>query len=863
MKKRLKPLKKSNKVNFLFLLGIPLMIMLLAISVGYSALSTALTINGMAHFRPVGMIRVLSLEQNSLLYTTEDNHSFTPDTINVLLDINTYDGYAIYDVNITNLGQIDKELTQVINEIFTNDEMDYEMTGLSIGDVIEAGESVDFQIKFKYKSYITTPLDSRLNAKIKFVFADYQNNNRIAYFKQYDGASDLLGFTNKTDITSFSRNITLTKQEVLAKSGVQKISNESNDQYNSPQDVYGWIENGHFYWWSEADIVYFHPQTLHAFKKIDNLVTVDLTDISTEKVENFAHWFDTDRKLTTITGTIDTSGLKLEYNSSFDYANDSNENTTSDRGLTYLFNDCNALVSVDLSLIDTTNASDLKRMFGGCKALGDIDVSHFNTSNARSMYWMFRNVNAMQELDISNFDTKNVENMSGMFLSSSNLKTITLGADFDTSKVKRMVNMFYNLPKLTTIYAKIDFIRNANLISNNMFQNSTKLIGANNTNYQTNYNSNYRNAQYAQIANEDQPGYFTLYGNSLRIYTITYNLDGGVASNPSFYTEESNTFTLNTPIKTGYDFIGWTGSNGDTPQLSVTVPEGTSGNLTYNANYTKHYYTVVFNANGGIGSMDNQVFEYDEYKSLNTNTFTNNDYQFAGWNTKSDGTGITILDGKVVGNLAESGVVNLYAIWYNPNGTAQLVFNVEGPCSFNGVNNNVTGTGCEAYSNTNTINTGVSLFAQENINKDFRVYFELSNYNNGSQESNQATIFNTFPETSSNNNPGIVLRRANNGLELIVRDANGKGQATFSASDFHSFEIIRKNQKICYTVNGGPTKFIYDFTDTPTIFDTVASLGSSVNGSGNVWRTIRGTLSNMSISLGTLPSSVECDESMR
>ena len=622
MKKRIKPLKKTNRMNPIFLFGIPLMIMLLAISVGYSALSTTLTINGMAHFRPVGMIRVLSLEQNSLLYTTEDNHNFTPDTINVLLDINTYDGYAIYDVNITNLGQIDKELTQVINEIFTNDEMDYEMTGLSIGDVIEAGESVDFQIKFKYKGYVTTPLDSRLNAKIRFVFEDYQNIGRMAYFKQYDGADNLLGFTNKSDITSFSRNTTLTEQEVLAKSGVQKISNESNDQYNSLKDIYGWIENGNFYWWSEADIVYFHPQTLNAFKKYDNIVTVDLTGTSTEKVENFAHWFDTDRKLTTITGTIDTSGLKLQYNPSFDYANDSNENTSSGYGLTYLFNDCNALVSVDLSGIDTTNSSDLKRMFGGCKALREVDVSHFNTTNAKSMYWMFRNVNAMQELDISNFDTRNVENMTGMFLSSSVLKTIKLGISFDTSKVKRMTNMFYNLPKLTTIYAKIDFIRNSSLISNGMFQNSTKLVGAKDTSYQTNYSSSHTNAQYAQIANEDQPGYFTLYGNQLNIYTITYNLDDGVASNPSLYTEETSSFTLNNPIKVGYEFIGWTGSNGETPQLNVTIPTGTTGNLTYTANYVKNHYTIIFNANGGQGTMENQVFEYDEYKNLSDNVFT-------------------------------------------------------------------------------------------------------------------------------------------------------------------------------------------------------------------------------------------------
>lgn len=35
----------------------------------------------------------------------------------------------------------------------------------------------------------------------------------------------------------------------------------------------------------------------------------------------------------------------------------------------------------------------------------------------------------------------------------------------------------------------------------------------------------------------------------------------------------------------GYRFTGWTGSNGDTPQLNVTIPKGSIGDLTFNANW--------------------------------------------------------------------------------------------------------------------------------------------------------------------------------------------------------------------------------------------------------------------------------------
>ena len=68
-------------------------------------------------------------------------------------------------------------------------------------------------------------------------------------------------------------------------------------------------------------------------------------------------------------------------------------------------------------------------------------------------------------------------------------------------------------------------------------------------------------------------------------YTITYNLDGGSASNVAYYDVTTATFTLNSPTKAGYLFTGWTGSNGSTPQTVVTVAQGSTGNKAYTANW--------------------------------------------------------------------------------------------------------------------------------------------------------------------------------------------------------------------------------------------------------------------------------------
>ena len=82
-------------------------------------------------------------------------------------------------------------------------------------------------------------------------------------------------------------------------------------------------------------------------------------------------------------------------------------------------------------------------------------------------------------------------------------------------------------------------------------------------------------------------------------YNITYFLNDGSATNKTIYNVETATFNLVNPIKTGYTFIGWTGSNGEVPQIDVSVAEGTHGDLFFTANWKINQYTITFNSNGG------------------------------------------------------------------------------------------------------------------------------------------------------------------------------------------------------------------------------------------------------------------------
>ena len=124
-------------------------------------------------------------------------------------------------------------------------------------------------------------------------------------------------------------------------------------------------------------------------------------------------------------------------------------------------------------------------------------------------------------------------------------------------------------------------------------------------------------------------------------YTITYNLNGGtVSGNPTTYTEETETFTLNNPTRLGYEFLGWTGSNGKIPEKTVTIEKGSTGNRVYEANWNINKYTVTYNyaENGGTSATrTSAIVNYGSLIDL-TPTAVKEGYTFVGWNTDKNAT---------------------------------------------------------------------------------------------------------------------------------------------------------------------------------------------------------------------------------
>jgi len=151
-------------------------------------------------------------------------------------------------------------------------------------------------------------------------------------------------------------------------------------------------------------------------------------------------------------------------------------------------------------------------------------------------------------------------------------------------------------------------------------------------------------------------------------YSISYNLNGGSISGQKTSYDVEQSFTLSTPTRSGYTFAGWTGSNGNTKQTSVTVPKGTIGNLNYTANWNTISYSISYNLNGG--SISGQKTSYNIEQSFTLPTPTRTGYTFAGWtgsNGNSKQTSVSVAKG-TTGNLSYTANwnINTYAVDVNP-----------------------------------------------------------------------------------------------------------------------------------------------------------------------------------------------------
>ncbi|GEM_PF-6637523 len=176
------------------------------------------------------------------------------------------------------------------------------------------------------------------------------------------------------------------------------------------------------------------------------------------------------------------------------------------------------------------------------------------------------------------------------------------------------------------------------------------------------------------IQYSDEGNCFLPYGQkTLELYPVFKALTFKISFDPNagdgqmqdqFVVCDSETkIQKNSFFKSGYHFVGWSlEKDGDLTYSDEDVLTMPSKNIALYAVWEPNQNSIVFNANGGEGNMENQSIHTNETITLAACSFmAPKGYYFAGWSSSPNGE-VEYNDCSYITSDGKS-VVNLYAVW--------------------------------------------------------------------------------------------------------------------------------------------------------------------------------------------------------
>ncbi len=314
-------------------------------------------------------------------------------------------------------------------------------------------------------------------------------------------------------------------------------------------------------------------------------------------------------------------------------------------------------------------------------------------------------------------------------------------------------------------------------------------------------------------------------------YTVVFDANGGTGTMANQIIRENETINLsaNTFEREGWGFAGWNtkpdGSGTDyTDAQSVNNIALPNESVTLYAQWKQNHYSIRFNGNGGTGTMANQEFVYGTAQNINNNAFTKENSIFIKWNTAPDGSGTSYSNGQLVSDLTktEGGIIDLYALW-----SAKSYSNSE-----------------YVFDGTNYIDTGMYLFEDGTINRDFEISFEIADQ--AANQNRQATFISAMDETGKPY-PGIVYRyNVDTTDQQIGANVNDsiKVETNFG-SDITKVNIKRTNGVLYIKLDDGDFQEVLNMSTMDKTFLVPLTFGASLNGNGSPQRQFKGTLINL------------------
>ena len=291
----------------------------------------------------------------------------------------------------------------------------------------------------------------------------------------------------------------------------------------------------------------------------------------------------------------------------------------------YMFYNFKSLWKADLSGMYSVKTKDFSYFFGNDCTLTDLNITNIETSAATNMNHMFYNCSALETLKLTKAETSRVKDMSSMFEGCANLKNFT-SRRFVTDSLENAEKLFYGCSNLTYSFA----ITGAN--TNAYTEMFTGTASDQNARVVVNYETGCKALASAMVATKTANDHVYLYED----YLIAYNLDGGSWNDTSVkrsYSIKDNDYTLPNPVKKGYVFTGWTGSNGTDLQMKVTIPAGSTGDKTYTAHWKIINYAITYNLDGGTAS--NLPDTYNVESTFSLQVPSKEGHTFEGWSEGS------------------------------------------------------------------------------------------------------------------------------------------------------------------------------------------------------------------------------------
>lgn len=154
--------------------------------------------------------------------------------------------------------------------------------------------------------------------------------------------------------------------------------------------------------------------------------------------------------------------------------------------------------------------------------------------------------------------------------------------------------------------------------------------------------------------------------------TISYNSMGGneVASQKCEW-GATTAIPQNVPTRQGYTFMGWnTDVNGSGNNYSAGTNIVVKEDITLYAQWSENNVTVNYNANGGNSAPASTTEKYSKGVTVTYEIPKRAGYEFNGWNTKADGTGVVYKAGNIVKEdvtLYAQWIVSVISVQYNHN----------------------------------------------------------------------------------------------------------------------------------------------------------------------------------------------------